>query len=78
MIQQVNNSSVRFSEIHTSDIDYLKKYYHDNGKFPMFKQVLIETRTDCNNHCPFCPHAFNGSVTQRLSINFVIYILTEE
>ena len=59
MIQQVNNSSVRFSEIHTSDIDYLKKYYHDNGKFPMFKQVLIETRTDCNNHCPFCPHAFN-------------------
>jgi MoaA/NifB/PqqE/SkfB family radical SAM enzyme len=26
----------------------------------MFKQVLVETRTDCNNHCPFCPHAFNN------------------
>jgi MoaA/NifB/PqqE/SkfB family radical SAM enzyme len=25
----------------------------------MFKQVLVETRTDCNNNCPFCPHAFN-------------------
>jgi radical SAM protein with 4Fe4S-binding SPASM domain len=26
----------------------------------MFQQVLIETRTDCNNHCPFCPHAFKN------------------
>ena len=35
-------------------------YYQEHGNFPVFKQVLIETRTDCNNHCPFCPHAFNN------------------
>lgn len=60
MIQQVNNSSIRFLDVHNDDIDYLRKYYTTNGHFPMFKQVLIETRTDCNNHCPFCPHAYNN------------------
>lgn len=59
MIQQVSNSSVRFSEVHINDISFLKEYYLNNGRFPRFKQVLIETRTDCNNHCPFCPHAFS-------------------
>ena len=60
MIQQVNNSSVREVIEHQADVDYLKTYYQKYGKFPMFKQVLVETRTDCNNHCPFCPHAFNN------------------
>lgn len=60
MIQQINNQSVRFSELHHSDVSYLRTYWETNGKFPIFKQVLLETRTDCNNHCPFCPHAFNN------------------
>lgn len=60
MIQQVNNSSVREIIEHQADVDYLKVYYQKYGKFPMFKQVLVETRTDCNNHCLFCPHAFNN------------------
>ncbi len=60
MIQQVNNSSVREVIEHQADMDYLKAYYREHGKFPMFKQVLVESRTDCNNHCPFCPHAFNN------------------
>ena len=60
MIQQVNNNSVREVIAHHADIDYLIAYYQKYGFFPMFKQVLIETRTDCNNHCPFCPHAFNN------------------
>lgn len=59
MVQQKDNSLVRYSEIHKNDIAYLREFYLKNEKFPMFKQVLIETRTDCNNHCPFCPHAFN-------------------
>lgn len=60
MIQQINNNSVREAIEHQMDIEYLETYYQEYGKFPMFKQVLIETRTDCNNHCPFCPHAFNN------------------
>ena len=59
MIQQVNNVSVRGGNSHEPDIIYLRDYYASHGHFPMFQQVLIETRTDCNNHCPFCPHAFN-------------------
>lgn len=59
MIQQINNSAVRYLEEHNMDILFLKKYYAEHRCFPMFKQVLIETRTDCNNHCPFCPHYFN-------------------
>lgn len=59
MIQQVNNISVRSGDVHTSDANYLGNYYNQHGQFPLFKQVLIETRTDCDNKCPFCPHAFN-------------------
>ena len=59
MIKQVNNVSVRGGNSHEPDITYLRNYYASHGHFPMFQQVLIETRTDCNNHCPFCPHAFN-------------------
>lgn len=59
MILQVNNKSIRKNPDHSCDKEYLKEYYKANGCFPLFKQVLIETRTDCNNHCPFCPHSFN-------------------
>lgn len=59
MIVQVDNKSVRKNTDHSCDKMYLKNYYEANGSFPLFKQVLIETRTDCNNHCPFCPHSFN-------------------
>lgn len=58
MIRQVKNMAYREFGIQDSDISYLKDYYDTHGHFPMFQQVLIETRTDCNNHCPFCPHAF--------------------
>lgn len=51
MIQQINNQSVRFKEKGASDIDYLKSFYNTHKHFPLFQQVLIETRTDCNNHC---------------------------
>ena len=60
MIKQKDNKTIRCSEVNGSDIDFLKNFFETNGRFPMFQQVLIETRTDCNNHCPFCPHAFNN------------------
>ena len=60
MIKQKDNKTIRCSELNSSDIDFLKNYFETNGSFPLFQQVLIETRTDCNNNCPFCPHAFNN------------------
>ena len=45
------------AESFLSDIDYLKKYFSDIGNYPMFSQVLLETRTDCNLKCKFCPQA---------------------
>ena len=59
MIQQVNNQNIRKEKSHEIDISYLSQYYKDCGHFPLCQQVLIETRTDCNNNCPFCPHHFN-------------------
>jgi radical SAM protein with 4Fe4S-binding SPASM domain len=40
------------------DIEYLDSYYSKSQTYPIFSQVLIETRTDCNNHCSFCPQSF--------------------
>lgn len=38
-----------------SDIEYLKNYFLANNCFPLFSQVIIETQTDCNRKCTFCP-----------------------
>lgn len=59
MIRQTGNKTIRKRETHTNDIEYLKRYFVEYGHYPVFQQVLIETRTDCNNACPFCPHQFN-------------------
>lgn len=60
MIQQSKNRNTRKTNDTYEDIQYLSEYYMKNGEFPIFQQVLLETRTDCNNHCPFCPHSFNN------------------
>lgn len=62
MIQQTNNKNARKIQdtlLADSDVDFLKEYFEKNGQYPLFQQVLIETRTDCNNNCPFCPHHYN-------------------
>lgn len=59
MIRQTGNKSIRKVKLQGKDIDYLRRYFSEHSHYPVFQQVLIETRTDCNNNCPFCPHHFN-------------------
>ena len=59
MIKQTGNKNIRKVEAHENDKSFLREYFDAHQHFPLFQQVLIETRTDCNNHCPFCPHHFN-------------------
>lgn len=58
MILQKAGVSIRDKVSNFHDIEYLTKYFAEHDSFPLFQQVLIETRTDCNNRCPFCPHTF--------------------
>ena len=37
------------------DIQYYRNKLIKNGHYPIFNQVQIETRTDCNLRCNFCP-----------------------
>lgn len=60
MIKQTGNKNIRKIEAHENDKNFLREYFSTHQHFPLFQQVLIETRTDCNNHCPFCPHHFNN------------------
>lgn len=53
-----NNKAIRKETTNNKDIDYLKVYYENYNCFPLFSQVLIETRTDCNNRCAFCAQSF--------------------
>lgn len=59
MFIEKNNSALRKPNVihprQDSDIEYLNKYFLINKRFPMFSQVLIETQTDCNRKCTFCP-----------------------
>ena len=62
MIQQTNNTNIRKNQnihLEEADVDFLTEYFDKYRTYPLFQQVLIETRTDCNNNCPFCPHHYN-------------------
>lgn len=59
MIKQIGNKNIRKIDSKENDKSFLREYFSIHQHFPLFQQVLIETRTDCNNHCPFCPHNFN-------------------
>ena len=37
MIQQINNNSIRDTEMHESDIDFLRKFYVEHSHFPVFQ-----------------------------------------
>jgi radical SAM protein with 4Fe4S-binding SPASM domain len=51
-VQRKGQASVEY------DKKYLLSYYETHNEFPLFSQVLIETRTDCNKRCTFCPQTF--------------------
>ena len=44
-----------FKKSFSSDSEYLISLKNDSKKYPLFSQVLLETRTDCNRKCTFCP-----------------------
>ncbi len=59
MLLEINNKAIRRNSIETdNDKVYLTDYYANFKEFPLFSQVLIETRTDCNKRCSFCPQSF--------------------
>lgn len=59
MIRETNNKTIRQNkESEVTDTSYLRDFYSKNDQFPLFSQVLIETRTDCNKRCSFCPQSF--------------------
>ena len=59
MLLETNNKAIRKNDIlPNKDELYLQDYYAKFNEFPLFSQVLIETRTDCNKRCSFCPQSF--------------------
>lgn len=59
MLLEKNNKAIRKKTTETNkDKQYLQNYYVQFKTFPLFSQVLIETRTDCNKRCSFCPQSF--------------------
>lgn len=82
------------STVSYSDIEFLKNYYEQNGNYPLFSQVLLETRSDCNSNCKFCPQAhfkrplqimeweiFERVINELTEINFsgrIAFFMTNE
>lgn len=62
MYVEENGTAKRKSQSMTNtsslnDVEYLKNHFMEHERYPMFTQVLLETRTDCNRSCKFCPQA---------------------
>lgn len=77
MIHQTKNKNERCAESQELDKIYLAQFYKSKGYYPLFQQVLIETRTDCNNHCPFCPQQFNYKALGIMSWDCYIKIIDD-
>jgi len=76
------------------DLRHYRDAYEKDGRFPLFTQILIETRTDCNRRCSFCPqahsqrsfkemewHVFQKIIQDLAKINFsgrVAFYMTNE
>jgi len=67
MYVETNNKANRKNQEVDYDISYLKIYYSEKKQFPIFSQVLIETRTDCNKCCSFCPQSFYKRPVKSMS-----------
>jgi radical SAM protein with 4Fe4S-binding SPASM domain len=72
MLLEINNKAIRKKTNTTNnDKQYLQNYYAQFKTFPLFSQVLIETRTDCNKRCSFCPQSFYKRTVE--SIKWSVY-----
>ena len=72
MLLEINNKAIRKKTTATNkDKQYLQNYYAQFKTFPLFSQVLIETRTDCNKRCSFCPQSFYKRTVE--SIKWSVY-----
>jgi len=60
---------------HFSDKEFLISYYEKHQKFPLFTQVLIETRTDCNLKCSFCPQTHHKRNVEIMEWNIFVKII---
>jgi radical SAM protein with 4Fe4S-binding SPASM domain len=77
IIQENGILSRKNNDKYSKDIEYLKKYYAEHNEFPLFNQVLIETRTDCNNHCIFCPQTHFQKPLGIMSIDCFCEIINQ-
>lgn len=72
MLLEINNKAIRKKTNTTNnDKQYLQNYYAQFKTFPLFSQVLIETRTDCNKRCSFCPQSFYKRTVE--SMKWTVY-----
>lgn len=60
-----------------SDIEFLKNYYEQHGNYPLFSQVLLETRTDCNSNCKFCPQSHLTRPLQIMKWEIFEHVINE-
>lgn len=59
------------------DIEYLQNFFLQNEHFPLFSQVLLETRTDCNLSCRFCPQYHHKRRNQVMDWSVYTKIIDE-
>ncbi|MEM7204341.1 MAG: radical SAM/SPASM domain-containing protein [Planctomycetota bacterium] len=62
------------------DVQRFLAHYEEHGRFPLFTQVQIETRTDCNRSCTFCPQSVQTrplAVMERATFDAVIRQLVD-
>lgn len=72
MLLEINNKAIRKKTTATNkDKQYLQNYHAQFKTFPLFSQVLIETRTDCNKRCSFCPQSFYKRTVE--SMKWTVY-----
>jgi radical SAM protein with 4Fe4S-binding SPASM domain len=72
-----SNEVRRLAKGEAEDIQYYLSEYEQAHRFPLFTQVLVETRTDCNFKCSFCPQSERRRSLEEMSWEIYRKILSD-
>ncbi|WP_319578623.1 radical SAM protein [uncultured Methanospirillum sp.] len=60
-----------------AEIKYYSNQYSVNGQVELFQQVIIETQSNCDNNCPFCPQSHTQRQYSRMEWETFTKIIDE-
>lgn len=74
-----NHKLKKYKQRVAANIQQKEKFYNENGSYPIFSVIEIETHNRCNNTCSFCPVNKNDDTREykKMSVELFTSIIQQ-